>query len=166
MLKDYSFDKSFWTGSALQVWCFFKQWICATDPLKYSCQKVTCFWQCKLGNIQYSFQKVSIVFALENLVWLVSGRLGDLQKTNYQRNSKKGFAGVFRLSFGFNKSSNIKEISRNTLFQTSWDWGSGSAKQKQITKSVEVCWKTPKRKHVLRSLAIGMGRGWPAESFR
>ena len=133
-LNKYFFDKSFWKGSALQVRCSFQAVKLRYKPLQYSCQKVVCFWQCKLVNNQHSFQKSTnsycswkVVFAFKTSFPEV---LAPLQKT---KNIKQIIRKVLQeswLSLGFNKTLNIPETSRNTLFQKSWDWGSRRSRQK------------------------------------
>ena len=133
-LKKYFFDKSFWKGSALQVRCSFQAVKLRYKPLQYSCQKVVCFWQCKLVNNQHSFQKSTnsycswkVFFAFKTSFPEV---LAPLQKT---KNIKQIIRKVLQeswLSLGFNKTLNIPETSRNTLFQKSWDWGSRRSRQK------------------------------------
>lgn len=133
-LKKHFFDKSFWKGSALQVRCSFQAVKLRYKPLQYSCQKVVCFWQCKLVNNQHSFQKSTnsycswkVFFAFKTSFPEV---LAPLQKT---KNIKQIIRKVLQeswLSLGFNKTLNIPETSRNTLFQKSWDWGSRRSRQK------------------------------------
>jgi hypothetical protein len=133
-LKKYFFDKSFWKVSALQVRCSFQAVKLRYKPLQYSCQKVVCFWQCKLVNNQHSFQKSTnsycswkVFFAFKTSFPEV---LAPLQKT---KNIKQIIRKVLQeswLSLGFNKTLNIPETSRNTLFQKSWDWGSRRSRQK------------------------------------
>ena len=56
--------------------------------------------------------------------------LAPLQKTkNIKQIIRKVLQGSW-LSLGFNKTLNIPETSRNTLFQKSWDWGSRRSRQK------------------------------------
>lgn len=107
-LKKYFFDKSFWKGSALQVRCSFQAVKLRYKPLQYSCQKVVCFWQCKLVNNQHSFQKSTnsycswkVFFAFKTSFPEV---LAPLQKT---KNIKQIIRKVLQeswLSLGFNKT--------------------------------------------------------------
>lgn len=107
-LKNYFFDKSFWKGSALQVRCSFQAVKLRYKPLQYSCQKVVCFWQCKLVNNQHSFQKSTnsycswkVFFAFKTSFPEV---LAPLQKT---KNIKQIIRKVLQeswLSLGFNKT--------------------------------------------------------------
>lgn len=111
-LNKYFFDKSFWQGSALQVRCSFQAVKLRYKPLQYSCQKVVCFWQCKLVNNQHSFQKSTnsycswkVFFAFKTSFPEV---LAPLQKT---KNIKQIIRKVLQeswLSLGFNKTLNIR----------------------------------------------------------
>ena len=96
-LKKYFFDKSFWKGSALQVRCSFQAVKLRYKPLQYSCQKVVCFWQCKLVNNQHSFQKSTNSYCSWKVFFAFKTSFPDvlapLQKTK-QTNNTKGFAGV------------------------------------------------------------------------
>ena len=93
-----------------------------------------CFWQCKLVNNQHSFQistnsycSWKVFFAFKTSFPEV---LAPLQKTkNIKQIIRKVLQGSW-LSLGFNKTLNIPETSRNTLFQKSWDWGSRRSRQK------------------------------------
>ena len=169
MLKKYFFDKSFWKGSALQVRCSFQAVKLRYIPLQYSCQKVVCFWQCKLVNNQHSFQKSTNSYCSWKVFFAFKTSFPDvlapLQKTK-QTNNTKGFAGVLIESWFQQDIKYTRNIQKHAVPEI-LRLGFKEIKTKNnVPKSLEVCWKKSKRKRVPRSLAIGRGRGWPAESLR